>query len=582
MPLLDRNGPDGAAQRGARAEVCQEANSVLVQERWRSLLDEAAIGVAVLRGPDHVFDYTNARYRELVGLSGPLDPLRGRRFRDVLPIVAEQGVLATLDEAYRTGETVTRHDFRTYRDWRGTGVPEERFFDFSVQPLRDEGSGQTAGVLAILAEITEKVRVRRETEAIAAERAQLLARVERERAKSEALFRLTAAVNQAASVEDVFRLTVESLCKGLQVPRAAVLVFDPGGVVRFRCWRDLSDEYRAAVEGHSPWAQNTRDPRPICVPDVLADETLAAYRPLFAREGIRALAFIPLAHSGRLLGKVMLYASEPRPFGEDDVQFARALADQAAAAVQNKLDQNEREHLIGQLRETLRLNERLAAILGHDLRTPLSSILTSAELLVRRAPNESLGRAAGRIVSSSHRMNRMIEQLLDYTRVREGVQIPVDFRPADLREILRQTLDELQSAWSSRVIDFEAEGDCRGVWDADRLAQVISNLLRNALQHGTPDHPVRARVNGTELDGVRFSVHNHGFIARELLPDVFQPFRGQNDPARGSRGLGLGLYITRELVNVHGGRIEVRSDSEDGTTFDVWLPRDRARDSDDQ
>jgi signal transduction histidine kinase len=120
-------------------------------------------------------------------------------------------------------------------------------------------------------------------------------------------------------------------------------------------------------------------------------------------------------------------------------------------------------------------------------------------------------------------------------------------------------------------VEVEPLGDLAGGWDADRLAQVLSNLLANAAIHGKKDGVVRLRLDGTAADSVQFEVWNAGQIPDDRMADLFEPFRGSAE-RRGARGLGLGLYITREIVRSHGGSIDVRSD-EDGTSFRTRLPR---------
>src|SRR5690606_15742709 len=123
-----------------------------------------------------------------------------------------------------------------------------------------------------------------------------------------------------------------AIIKGLNVERAAVLLSDADGIMRFKAWRGLSTEYRAAVEGHSPWCADTLDPKPIVVADVRAEESLACYAELFEAEAIGGLAFVPLVHEGRLLGKLMLYSRTPRVFDERELRLASAIATPIAQA----------------------------------------------------------------------------------------------------------------------------------------------------------------------------------------------------------------------------------------------------------
>lgn len=541
------------------------------QNRWRALLDAADIGVLVLRGLRHHFEYANERYAALVGRD--VDTLLGRPFAEALPQVAAHGLVDIFDQVRSTGTAHGVRDFRTYRDVHGDGRMLERWFDFTVQPLREDGQDEVTGLLVVLAEVTEKVRARHAIEQLATERAALLEDIERERATTEALFRITAAVNRAASLDEVSQLATEALCERLAVSRAAVLLYAPDGVMRFHSWRGLSEGYRAAVEGHSPWSRETRDPQAIAVPDVARCAELASYGSLFEREGIRALLFVPLVHDGELLGKFMVYSAEPRSFAAHELQVSRAIADQVAAAVRGKRDLEERGRMIEELRDNLRSNELLAAILGHDLRNPLASILTAAELIGRKSGDEGITRASERIVFSSQRMNRMIGQLLDYTRARQGLAIPVDPRPIDLGEVLRQVVDELQAAWPGRSVALEVMGETRGTWDADRMAQVASNLLGNAFEHGGVGGAVQVRVDGRSEHDVKVAVSNKGAIAPDLLAEVFLPFRSNRPGHAQGRGLGLGLYITREIVRAHGGEIGVRSSPHEGTTFELTIPR---------
>jgi signal transduction histidine kinase len=238
-----------------------------------------------------------------------------------------------------------------------------------------------------------------------------------------------------------------------------------------------------------------------------------------------------------------------------------------------KHGEDERARLLEEVQGLLRSNEMFVAILGHDLRSPLSAVATGARLLTRTRDLEIVRRTAERIVSSSLRMGEMIEQLLDFTRMREGQAIPLAHRPLDFAELVGTIVEEARHANPDARIAIVAEGDAHGTWDGSRLAQVISNLVANALQHGDPAHGVRLHVDGTTAGAVRLHVSNRGTIPPAVLPVLFEPFRRPDQPASQRAGLGLGLFIAQRIAIAHGGRIDVASD-EARTTFTVSLPRE--------
>jgi signal transduction histidine kinase len=261
-------------------------------------------------------------------------------------------------------------------------------------------------------------------------------------------------------------------------------------------------------------------------------------------------------------------------------QAERRRADRLAEIdrAQAELRRLEEEHRVTEaarerLAETLRMNELFVAVLGHDLRTPLSAIsLGTAILLKRSALRPDDAKAVARIASSADRIARMIGQVLDLTRSRLGGGIPVQLARVDLHEVARKVLDELKLAHPEASLQLQLQGDAWGEWDPDRLAQAISNLGGNAVQHGA-QAPVTVAVAGAP-DSVSISVHNTGPpIPAEAMASIFDAFRAGTRSPGGSAGLGLGLYITREIVRAHGGSILVRSSEGKGTTFTAILPR---------
>ena len=213
--------------------------------------------------------------------------------------------------------------------------------------------------------------------------------------------------------------------------------------------------------------------------------------------------------------------------------------------------------------------ERIFGVVGHDLRNPLTAIRLGIHRVASLQGLPERARAPlDRTLRSADRMERMIDALLDYTRAHVGGGIAVTRVPGDLRQVLGSVEEEFSVSAPGRVL-CDVEGDLHGNWDADRLAQVLTNLVTNALKHGDAGRPVTIR--GESRNGeITVAVHNAGTpIPRELMGRLFEPFVHGSD---GSAGLGLGLYISRNIVEQHGGRIDVASDAS-GTTFTVSLPR---------
>jgi signal transduction histidine kinase len=219
--------------------------------------------------------------------------------------------------------------------------------------------------------------------------------------------------------------------------------------------------------------------------------------------------------------------------------------------------------------------QHLIGIVSHDLRNPLNAILMAATLLLRQeGMSESQRRSFHRILSSARRATRMLSDLLDFTQARLGGTLPVTPHSLDLHELTRQVVEEVQLAHPHKRILLEQSGDGRGEWDGDRLAQLITNLVNNALTYGDEHCAVRVRTAGRP-DAIVLSIHNHGApIPAGMMAQLFQPLqRGAGKGSGGGHSIGLGLFIVKHIVDAHGGGIHVDSTAENGTTFMVCLPR---------
>jgi signal transduction histidine kinase len=215
----------------------------------------------------------------------------------------------------------------------------------------------------------------------------------------------------------------------------------------------------------------------------------------------------------------------------------------------------------------------LLATLSHDLRDPLTAIQIGTSLLLRRERLEPRGAVtAKRVIASARRISAMVDQVLDFTRLRVRGSLPCNRRLSNLGLIAASVVDEMDLAHPGRQIDLEHDGNLDGQWDADRLARMISNLVSNGLLHGDPGSKVMVRALDRGGDAL-IVVQNQGkTIPAAELATIFDPFRRPTRP-RTSVGLGLGLFIAHEIARTHGGKMWATSCPVEGTQFSALLPR---------
>jgi PAS domain S-box-containing protein len=417
-------------------------------------------------------------------------------------------------------------------------------------------------------------------------RARIYEAEQRARAESALLYELVDAVSRAATLEEVYETALSSIERVLDVERASILLFDPDGVIRFKAWRGLSDEYRAAVEGHSPWSPDTTSALPIVVADVETDAAHAKYLPTFRKENIGALAFVPLLHGRKLLGKFMVYSQKPRNFSAREIRMASTLGAQVAHAVARKLGDAEIARLLAEAKaarseaETAsRLKDEFLAVVSHELRTPLSVILGWAAVLktARRDDPATLQKGVDVVERNARAQMKIIEDILDVSRVITG-KLVIDPRPLNLSSLIVEALDVVKASAQAKEIAISLVADYDDkymiVGDPERLRQVAWNLLSNAVKFSQRGGEIDV-VLRRETNSIVIEVRDTGRgIAPEFLPYVFERFRqADSSTTRAQGGLGLGLSIVRHLVELHGGQVEAHSAGIDkGSTFIVRLP----------
>ena len=217
-------------------------------------------------------------------------------------------------------------------------------------------------------------------------------------------------------------------------------------------------------------------------------------------------------------------------------------------------------------------------MLGHDMRTPLQTIQMTASYLAALNAGATVSDAASRMIRSGARIQALLDDLVDFNRVKLGMGIQIAPSDIDLASVFGVELGQLRGAYPNRRLKLEVAGDTRGCWDGLRLARVLANLVVNAIKYGAPDAPIHVLVRGEDAD-LCFEVRNTGgVIERSTLEQLFEPLKRapQHDKPDADKSLGLGLYIAREIVKAHGGDISARSENSE-TAFTVRLPRRTTR-----
>jgi signal transduction histidine kinase len=438
---------------------------------------------------------------------------------EALPDLTAQGFRTLLDGVVRSGIAYVGREVPIKLPHHGPA--EVEYLNFVYQPLRD-AQGRVRGVLSCGFEVTEQVLARKQAQALSAQ--------------LEAIFQSFPEPLYVADATGIIRTNAAGL-----------------SLLGAKSLEDLNRNITTLHEKvHARWADTGE---PIAASDNQLLRALQGYT-----------GFLDFIVRDLSTGKDRVLRSAAAPVW---------VGEQVVGAVSVNMDFTDRTLAERALRERAEFEQQLIGIVSHDLRNPLNAILLGVQGLLRREELDERGtRALLRIQSSSERAIRMVKDLLDFTQARLGGGIPVHPRPLKLHTFTRQVVEEVRASFPEREIEVEAQGEGEGSWDSDRLAQVVTNLLTNALKYSPEGTPVRVRTRG-EGDWVELAVHNGGApIPPEALGRLFLPLqRATADVDKAGRSVGLGLYIVKQLVEAHRGTIEVKSSAQEGTTFTVRLPR---------
>ncbi len=436
----------------------------------------------------------------------------GMRVRDALPEVVEQGFIGLLDSVYSTGAPFVGKGLPVQLQRSPGAALEQSLVDFIYQPIRGT-DGSVIGIFVQGQDVT----------------AQYHAEAEHRIAEARREFLIEVVPNQVWTARPDGQLDFVSGRVEAYFRRPAEQILGEGWLAVLH-----PDDVATTVER---WTRSLATGEPYEVEFRLRDAD-GEYR----------------WHLGR----------------------ANAERDPSGAIVKwigTNTDVHVAKLALSELTQRAQYEQRLIGIVSHDLRTPFGAIALGAEALADLELSPAAQRILVRISRSAERAARLVNDLLDFAKARIGATIPINPKPTNLREIVEQVVDECQASAPGRVIRIGHEGDELGTWDADRIAQVITNLVGNALQHGTPGAPiiVESRISG---DDAVLTIANEGpGIATDELARLFEPYHQGANATQRRGSMGLGLFIAREVIAAHGGSIEVESELHATTRFTVRMPR---------
>lgn len=508
-----------------------------IEAERRNFLLQVPMPTALLTGPEHIFELANPLYREMVGNR----ELIGKTYAQAFPELVGTALPGILDRVYQKGEAFVSPESLIRLDRKGDGKLEDCFFRFSLQPLRDP-EDRVYGMIAAAVDITEQVNARRAVEAASVERERLLQEVKAGRERLRGLFENAPAFvcilrgpdHVFEMVNPLFQRLVGSgrQLVGLPVRQGMPEMVDQGFIGL------LDGVYRTGEPFIGREAQVRLD--------LLGDGVL--------EEAFVTFVYQPTRNEQGLIDGIDVFG-----FEVTDHVRTRQKAEALAATLRQRFD----------------FEQQLIGIVSHDLRNPLNAIgLSAMSLLSREELDERTIRSVTRIRTSADRATRMIRDLLDFTQARLGGGIHVELRPAQFHDVTRAVLDEVEASYPDRELRVQSSGEGDGEWDADRIAQVVQNLVTNALKYSPMGTIVHVETRG-EVSTVSLTVHNQGApILPEAIDKLFEPMKRPTSTSHSaSRSIGLGLYIVKHIVEAHRGTIGVESSATVGTTFTVRLPR---------
>jgi PAS domain S-box-containing protein len=528
----------GELEKQKRAEENNRRLAAIVESSDDAIISQNLDGIIASwnRGAERIFGYTAA---EIIGRSITL----------LIPPNRHVEGLAIL-ERIRDGQSIEHFEtVRCRKDGRIIPV------SVTLSPLRNH-EGKIVGASKICRDVSQRQRAE---------------------SQQQALFELVARVNRAEALPEIYDAALDAMQRCIDADRAAILLCDAAGVMRFTASRHLSETYRSAVEGHSPWQASDTNPQPVWIDDLQHASLVEPLRDAIRAEGVRALAFVPLTYEKRLLGKFMVYFNAPHRFSTYELRPVQTIASQVAFAIERRRGAEALEALVSKrtasLQQVIAQMEEFSYSVSHDLRAPVRAMRGYASIILQdhgwrleREARELLVR----VERNGARMDRMIHDLLTYTTVSRR---EIELEPVSLDKLIREVVQQYPDM-RPECADIDVEGPLPDVIAHEpSLTQVVSNLLSNAVKFVPPNERPRIRVGCDRRDfRARLWVADNGIgIKPEHQARLFGMFE-RIHPDQKYEGTGIGLAIVRKALERMNGVVGVESDGVSGSTFWFELP----------
>ena len=555
----DTGGPDNTAQGDALYHLLVAS----VRDYAIFLLDPQGYILTWNAGAERIKGYT-------------ADEIVGQHFsRFYLPEDVRRGIPA---EALRIAAAEGRWEAEGWRV-RKDG---SRFWANVVITALVDTTGTLVGYAKVTRDLTERKQAEEQRLALLAGERQARAAAETALAQIRAIQSVTEVALSAVSLDDLLHALLDRISALLQVDTVAVLLVsddDPGTLVA-RAAKGLEAAVAQGVRlpvGRGFAGRVVHERRPVVLDDVAQAEVL---NPILRASGVRSLLGVPLLVEGRVVGVLHVGMLQSRQFGDDEIQMLQVVADRVALTIEHtrlveaaRVARVEAEVAAAQLQA----QDEFLAVAAHELKTPITSIKTAAQLLLRRYARQGMPdpqqaqRGLQTIERGIDRLTRLVTLLLESVRLQAG-RLQLERKLTNLTQLVQQAVAQAQAQTEQHQLVVAPGAEVWAEVDALRLEQVVRNLLENAIKFSPGGGRIDISVQRVPGDRVELAVRDRGLgVAPEHRSHLFERFYQAHGSSHQS-GLGLGLYISRGIVAQHGGTIRAEFPADGGTRMVVTLP----------